>query len=119
MMLHIASADKSAVLRLSMSCGRRCGYSFRFRCSYNRLQLVILWWGIGQHIGRVLPINKYGHLVNHLHQVISGDGVYAHAPRCRLLPIFVDIRMSCCAQGHIAVYLVCNAPQAAINHDLL
>jgi hypothetical protein len=44
-------------------------------CSYNRLQLVILWWGIGQHIGRVLPINKYGHLVNHLHQVISGDGV--------------------------------------------
>jgi hypothetical protein len=51
-------------------------------CSYNRLQLVILWWGIGQHVGRVLPINKFGHLVNHLHQVISGDGKLAPTPRC-------------------------------------
>ena len=27
---------------------------------YTRLQLVILWWGIGQHIGRILPINRFG-----------------------------------------------------------
>lgn len=43
-------------------------------CRYKRLQLVILWWGIGQHVGRVLPMNRFGHLINHLHQVISSDG---------------------------------------------
>lgn len=30
---------------------------------YDRLQLVILWWGIGQHIGRILPINRFGECV--------------------------------------------------------
>ena len=34
---------------------------------YNRWQLTLIWWGIGQHIGRVQPINRYGHLVNHIH----------------------------------------------------
>lgn len=42
---------------------------------YSRLQLVILWWGVGRHIGRVLPINKFGHLINHLHQVVNKDDI--------------------------------------------
>lgn len=29
-------------------------------------EAVVLWWGLGLHIGRAVPINRFGHLLNHI-----------------------------------------------------
>lgn len=38
---------------------------------YSSWELNLIWWGIGLHIGRVLPINRFGHLINHIQSLDS------------------------------------------------
>lgn len=44
---------------------------------YTRWELVLLWWGIGKHIGRALPINRYGHLLNHIHSLDNSTPLHS------------------------------------------